>query len=60
MHSTPFVFNTIDVVNATDRGPVAYDLSRRMSATWATFARTSRTTRPSRIGLPIRCPSERR
>jgi para-nitrobenzyl esterase len=36
----PFVFNTIDNVNATDRGPVARELSRRMCATWATFART--------------------
>ena len=26
----PFVFNTIDAVNATDRGPVAHELSRRM------------------------------
>ena len=36
----PFVFDTIDVVGATDRGPVAHDLARRMQATWAAFART--------------------
>ena len=38
----PFVFNTIDVVGATDRGPVAHKLSRRMSATWAAFARSGK------------------
>jgi para-nitrobenzyl esterase len=45
----PFVFNTIDAVNATDRGPVAYELSRRMSATWATFARTGK---PDNAAIP--------
>ena len=45
----PFVFNTIDVVNATDRGPVAHELSRRMSATWATFARTGK---PDNAAIP--------
>ena len=45
----PFVFNTIDAVNATDRGPVAHDLSRRMSATWATFARTGK---PDNAAIP--------
>jgi para-nitrobenzyl esterase len=38
----PFVFDTIDLVGSTDRGPVAHDLARRMSATWATFARTGK------------------
>ena len=45
----PFVFNTIDVVGATDRGPVAHELSRRMSATWATFARTGK---PDNAAIP--------
>ena len=36
----PFVFDTLDAVGATDRGVVARDLARRMSATWAHFART--------------------
>jgi para-nitrobenzyl esterase len=49
----PFVFNTIDVVNATDRGPVAHDLSRRMSATWATFARTGK---PDNAAIPHWAP----
>jgi para-nitrobenzyl esterase len=45
----PFVFNTIDVVGATDRGPVAHELSRRMSATWAAFARTGK---PDNAAIP--------
>jgi para-nitrobenzyl esterase len=45
----PFVFNTIDNVNSTDRGPVAHDLSRRMCATWATFARTGK---PDNAAIP--------
>jgi para-nitrobenzyl esterase len=45
----PFVFNTIDVVNSTDRGPVAQELSRRMCATWATFARTGK---PDNAAIP--------
>ena len=36
----PFVFDTIDVVGSTDRGAMAHDLARRISTTWATFART--------------------
>jgi para-nitrobenzyl esterase len=42
----PFVFDTIDVVGATDRGPVAHDLARRMSATWAAFARAGNPDNP--------------
>ena len=45
----PLVFNTIDAVGATDRGPVAHDLSRRMSATWAAFARTGK---PDNAAIP--------
>ncbi len=45
----PFVFNTIDAVGATDRGPVAHELARRMSATWATFARTGK---PDNAAIP--------
>ena len=36
----PFVFDTLDVVGATDRGAVACDLASRISATWARFAHT--------------------
>ena len=43
----PFVFNTIDNVNATDRGLVAHELSRRMAATWAAFARTGKPENPA-------------
>jgi para-nitrobenzyl esterase len=43
----PFVFNTIDAVGATDRGPVAHELSRCMSATWAAFARTGNPDNPA-------------
>lgn len=45
----PFVFDTLDFVNATDRGPVARDLARRVSATWAAFARNGN---PNNPGLP--------
>ena len=45
----PFVFNTIDVVGSTDRGAVAHDLARRISATWATFARSSK---PDNAAIP--------
>ena len=45
----PFVFNTVDVGGATDRGPVAHELARRMSATWATFARTGK---PDNAAIP--------
>ena len=45
----PFVFNTIDAVNATDRVPVAHELSRRMCATWAAFARAGR---PDNAAIP--------
>jgi para-nitrobenzyl esterase len=48
----PFVFNTIDAVGATDRGPVAHDLARRMSATWAAFARSGRPENPSNPHWP--------
>jgi para-nitrobenzyl esterase len=43
----PFVFETIDLVGSTDRGPVAHDLARRVSATWATFARSGRPDNPA-------------
>jgi para-nitrobenzyl esterase len=45
----PFVFDTIDVVGSTDRGAVAHDLARRVSATWATFARTGK---PDNAAIP--------
>ena len=55
----PFVFNTIDAVGATDRGPVAHELSRRMSATWATFARTGNPDNPDMPHWPSYTLSER-
>jgi len=45
----PFVFETIDVVGSTDHGAVAHDLARRISATWATFARTGK---PDNAAIP--------
>ena len=45
----PFVFDTIDLVGSTDRGVVAHDLARRVSATWATFARTGN---PDNAAIP--------
>ena len=55
----PFVFNTIDVVGATDRGAVAHDLARRMSATWATFARSGNPNNPSIPHWPSYALSDR-
>jgi para-nitrobenzyl esterase len=45
----PFVFDTLDVVGSTDRGAVAHDLARRISTTWATFARTGK---PDNAAIP--------
>ena len=42
----PFVFETIDAVGATDRGPVAYSLSRRIATTWTAFARNGKPDNP--------------
>jgi para-nitrobenzyl esterase len=36
----PFVFETIDAVGATDRSEAAHELARRVSSTWAAFARS--------------------
>ena len=55
----PFVFDTIDVVGATDRGPVAHDLARRMSATWAAFARSGKPDNPSIPHWPSYTASDR-
>jgi para-nitrobenzyl esterase len=35
----PFTFDTIDLTNATDRGPAAHRLAATMSAAWVAFAR---------------------
>jgi para-nitrobenzyl esterase len=43
----PFVFETIDAVNSTDRGEIAHDLSRRIAATWTAFARTGNPDNPA-------------
>jgi para-nitrobenzyl esterase len=45
----PFVFETIDAVNSTDRGEVAHGLSRRIAATWTAFARTGN---PDNAAIP--------
>jgi para-nitrobenzyl esterase len=55
----PFVFDTIDLVGSTDRGAVAHDLARRMSATWATFARTGRPDNPAIPPWPAYTHAER-
>jgi para-nitrobenzyl esterase len=55
----PFVFNTIDAVGATDRGPVAHELSRRMSATWAAFARNGKPDNPAIPHWPAYTLAER-
>ena len=55
----PFVFNTIDVVGATDRGAVARDLAGRMSATWAAFARSGNPDNPSIPSWPSYTLSDR-
>jgi para-nitrobenzyl esterase len=55
----PFVFETIDLVGSTDRGPVAHDLARRVSATWATFARTGRPDNPAIPHWPAYTLAER-
>jgi para-nitrobenzyl esterase len=43
----PFVFETIDTGGWTDRGEVAHDLSRRIAATWTTFARNGKPDNPA-------------
>jgi para-nitrobenzyl esterase len=55
----PFVFDTIDAVGATDRGPVAHELARRMSSTWAAFARAGNPDNAAIPHWPTYSPSER-
>jgi para-nitrobenzyl esterase len=55
----PFVFETIDVVSTTDRGPVAHDLSRRIAATWTAFARDGKPDNPAIPHWPAYRASER-
>ncbi|MBI3513265.1 MAG: carboxylesterase/lipase family protein, partial [Proteobacteria bacterium] len=43
----PFTFDTLDLVNSTDRGPVARRLAATMTATWAAFARTGKPDNPA-------------
>jgi len=45
----PFVFETVDAVGLTDRDEGAYDLSRRVAATWTAFARTGK---PDNTAIP--------
>jgi len=55
----PFVFDTIDLVGSTDRGAVAHDLARRMSSTWAAFARTGKPDNPAIPHWPAYTQAER-
>jgi para-nitrobenzyl esterase len=55
----PFVFDTIDVVGSTDRGAAAHDLARRISATWATFARTGKPDNAAIPHWPVYTEAER-
>lgn len=48
----PFVFDTLDVVGATDGSPAAYDLANRISTAWATFARTGQPNHPALPNWP--------
>ena len=43
----PFVFNTLDLTNATDGDPGAQALADTMSSVWAAFARNGRPDHPS-------------
>jgi para-nitrobenzyl esterase len=45
----PFVFETIDAVGASDRSGAAHELARRVSSTWAAFARTGN---PDNAAIP--------
>jgi para-nitrobenzyl esterase len=55
----PFVFETIDAVGSTDRGEIAHDLSRRIAATWAAFARTGNPDNPAIPHWPAYTASDR-
>jgi para-nitrobenzyl esterase len=55
----PFVFDTLDLTNATDNGPTARTLAATMSATWAAFARTGRPSHPALPDWPAYTPAER-
>jgi len=55
----PFVFDTIDLVGSTDRGAAAHDLARRVSSTWAAFARTGNPDNPSIPHWPAYNEAER-
>jgi para-nitrobenzyl esterase len=43
----PFVFNTIDLTNATDGGEIARRLANTMSGVWAAFARNGEPDHPA-------------
>ena len=55
----PFVFDTIDAVGATDRGREAHELARRMSSTWAAFARSGNPDNPAIPHWPMYSQAER-
>jgi para-nitrobenzyl esterase len=55
----PFVFDTIDAVEATDRGREAHELARRMSSTWAAFARSGNPDNPAIPHWPRYAQAER-
>ena len=49
----PFVFNTLDLTNATDGRPDAQALADTMSSVWAAFARNGRPDHPSIPAWPV-------
>jgi len=49
----PFVFNTLDLTNATGGDPDAQTLADTMSSVWATFARNGRPDHPSIPAWPV-------
>jgi para-nitrobenzyl esterase len=55
----PFVFETIDFGGYIDRSEVAHDLSRRVAATWTTFARSGKPDNPAIPHWPVYTAADR-
>lgn len=49
----PFVFNTLDLTNATGGSPDAQKLADTMSSVWASFARNGRPDHPALPKWPV-------